>query len=233
LVMQEPIIFNYSILENILYGELEASDQQVYDAAELANVLEFVESTRGQETEESAQGLANQMAGHKEAIVAIIGQEKYDEELEVLNKLKEQESGKGAFAAIAGDIDRRTERVKGTSIALHQNFATQCGIKGGKLSGGQKQRVAIARTIIRQPKVLLLDEATSALDEDSQKKVQAALERAMEGRTTIIIAHRLSTIEKCDKIFVLDNGRVVEEGGFTELKNAGGAFSNIASGNKK
>ena len=87
-------------------------------------------------------------------------------------------------------------------------------MRGSKLSGGQKQRVAIARTILSKPKVLLLDEATSALDEDSQKKVQAALDNAMEGRTTIIIAHRMSTIEKCDKIFVLENGKVKEEGAF-------------------
>jgi ABC-type multidrug transport system fused ATPase/permease subunit len=99
-----------------------------------------------------------------------------------------------------------------------QGFQTACGIRGSKLSGGQKQRVAIARTIIRQPKVLMLDEATSALDEDSQQKVQKALNTAMQGRTTIVIAHRLSTIENCNKIFVLENGRVIEEGGFNELK---------------
>ena len=90
--------------------------------------------------------------------------------------------------------------------------------------------MAIARTIIRKPKVLMLDEATSALDEDSQKKVQEALENAMEGRTTIIIAHRLSTIEKCDKIFVLESGKLKEEGGFKELKDKGGFFSNLAKG---
>lgn len=84
--------------------------------------------------------------------------------------------------------------------------------------------------MIRGPKVLLLDEATSALDEDSQKKVQTALNQSMKGRTTIIIAHRLSTIENCDKIFVLEHGRVIEEGGFTDLKNSGGYFSNLASG---
>jgi len=114
---------------------------------------------------------------------------------------------------------------------LHEGFEITCGLKGNKLSGGQKQRVAIARTIIRQPKVLLLDEATSALDEDSQKKVQGALEAAMEGRTTIIIAHRMSTIEKCNKIFVLEQGKVIEEGGFEELAGKdGGFFSNLKKG---
>ena len=76
----------------------------------------------------------------------------------------------------------------------------------------------------------MLDEATSALDEDSQKKVQLALENAMKGRTVIVIAHRLSTIEKCDKIFVLENGKVIEEGGFKELKNKGGFFTNLTQG---
>lgn len=126
-----------------------------------------------------------------------------------------------------GDVDTREKSLK--DIELHEGFQITCGLKGNKLSGGQKQRVAIARTIIRQPKILLLDEATSALDEDSQKKVQGALENAMKGRTTIIIAHRMSTIEKCDKIFVLEHGKVIEEGGFEELKNKdGGFFSNLA-----
>jgi len=80
--------------------------------------------------------------------------------------------------------------------------------------------------------VLLLDEATSALDEDSQKKVQEALDNAMEGRTTVIIAHRLSTIEQCDKIFVLESGKLKEEGQFTELKAMGGYFSKMAAGKK-
>lgn len=100
---------------------------------------------------------------------------------------------------------------------MSTGFESACGIKGGKLSGGQKQRVAIARTIIRQPTILILDEATSALDETSQKKVQGALANAMKGRTTIIIAHRMSTIEGCDKIFVLENGKVKEEGAFAAL----------------
>lgn len=88
--------------------------------------------------------------------------------------------------------------------------------------------MAIARTLISEPKVLLLDEATSALDETSQKKVQQAIEQAMQNRTTIIIAHRMSTIEKCSKIFVLADGKVKEEGNFSDLKAAGGAFSQLA-----
>ena len=78
--------------------------------------------------------------------------------------------------------------------------------------------MAIARALIRNPRILILDEATSALDEDSQKKVQSALENAMKGRTTVIIAHRMSTIEKCDKIFVLEQGKVAEEGKLSDLK---------------
>lgn len=88
--------------------------------------------------------------------------------------------------------------------------------------------MAIARTLIGQPRVLLLDEATSALDETSQKNVQAAIEAAMTNRTTVIIAHRMSTIEKCSKIFLLEEGKVKEEGNFDDLKNSGGAFSKLA-----
>ena len=82
--------------------------------------------------------------------------------------------------------------------------------------------------MLRQPKVLMLDEATSALDEDSQKLVQEALEKSMEGRTTIVIAHRMSTIQKCEKIYVLENGKVLEEGGFSELQQKGGYFTKLA-----
>jgi len=93
---------------------------------------------------------------------------------------------------------------------LHDGFKKVCGVKGGNLSGGQKQRIAIARALIKDPKILILDEATSALDENSQEIVQQALDRAMEGRTAIVIAHRLSTIRNCDILFVLNKGVIVE-----------------------
>lgn len=116
---------------------------------------------------------------------------------------------------------------------MSEGFGIQCGIKGGKLSGGQKQRVAIARTIISEPKVLLLDEATSALDETSQARVQDAIENAKKDRTTIIIAHRMTTIERCDKVFLLEEGKVRESGNFNELLNSGGAFSKLAAAKKE
>ena len=91
-------------------------------------------------------------------------------------------------------------------ILLSEGFNKNCGLKGQKLSGGQKQRIAIARALIKDPKILILDEATSALDEHSQEVVQQALDRAMEGRTSIVIAHRLSTIRNCQLLFVLNEG---------------------------
>ncbi len=114
-------------------------------------------------------------------------------------------------------------------LQLPEGYDTQIGERGCQLSGGQRQRIAIARAILKDPRVLILDEATSALDAESERLVQDALDKLMVGRTTFVIAHRLSTIQRADTILVLEKGRMVECGCHTDLLDAGGLYCKLYS----
>ena len=154
IVPQETMLFSSSVRENIRYGRLEATDEEVEEAARAANAEEFI-------------------------------------------------------------------------LQLPQGYETKIGERGLNLSGGQRQRIAIARAILKNPRILILDEATSALDTESEKIVQAALDKLMVGRTSFAIAHRLSTIFNADCIYVIDGGRIVEQGTHAELLAAGGLYSTL------
>jgi ATP-binding cassette subfamily B protein len=111
---------------------------------------------------------------------------------------------------------------------LPDGFDAQLGERGVTLSGGQRQRIAIARAILRDAPLLLLDEATSALDAESETLVQTALEELMKHRTTLVIAHRLATVLSCDRILVMDHGRIVEQGTHASLVAANGLYARLA-----
>jgi ATP-binding cassette subfamily B protein len=123
----------------------------------------------------------------------------------------------------------RAANIHDTIVSFPEGYATTVGERGNRLSGGEKQRIAIARVLLKDPRVLILDEATSALDSISERVVQQALDAAAAGRTTIAIAHRLSTIVDADVIFVVDGGRIVERGTHDELLAAGGVYANLYS----
>ena len=152
IVPQETMLFSTSVRENIRYGRLDATDEEVEAAAKAANADGFIRD-------------------------------------------------------------------------LPQGYDTQIGERGLNLSGGQRQRMAIARAILKNPRILILDEATSALDTESEKVVQAALDKLMVGRTSFVIAHRLSTIFNADQIYVIDDGKIKEHGTHDELLAKNGLYS--------
>jgi len=154
LVTQEPFLFNDTVRQNILFGRLDASDEEIETAARLANAHEFI-------------------------------------------------------------------------MELPQGYDTLVGERGVKLSGGQKQRICIARAFLANPRVLLLDEATASVEPESEALIQAALERLMQERTTIIVTHRLSLVRDCDRILVIDEGRVIESGRHEQLIEHNGWYARM------
>ena len=135
----------------------------------------------------------------------------------------------GDLDSIDGDIINAAKEANAHEFILEQNekYDTNIGDYGGKLSGGQKQRITIARAMLKSPSILILDEATSSLDSESEKKIQDAIDKLMLDKTSLIIAHKFSTIKKCDKIILIDKGRIVAEGTHDELINSNSSYKNM------
>src|SRR3977135_3166893 len=136
----------------------------------------------------------------------------------------------GRLQATDAEVERAADLAHATEFIrrLPDGFEAPLGERGVTLSGGQRQRIAIARAILRDAPLLLLDEATSSLDAESETLVQTALEELMRHRTTLVIAHRLTTFVSCDRIMVMDQGRIVEQGTHASLVAAGGLYARLA-----
>jgi subfamily B ATP-binding cassette protein MsbA len=137
-----------------------------------------------------------------------------------------------AFSTTNATLEQVTEAAKVANAhdfisATEEGYETGIGDRGVRLSGGQRQRLSIARAVLRNPAILILDEATSALDTESEKLVQNALDNLMQNRTSLVIAHRLSTIQNADKILVIENGHLIEQGNHQELTDKRGAYYHL------
>ena len=165
--------------------------------------------------------------GELSGIVGVVSQETYLLHTTVRENLRYARPG-----ATDAEIEdaARAAQVHDLITSLPEGYETVVGSRGHRFSGGEKQRLAIARTLLRDPRVLVLDEATSALDNETERAVQSALEVASRGRTTLTIAHRLSTVTDADRIVVLEHGRVVETGRHEELLMTGGTYATLARG---
>jgi ATP-binding cassette subfamily B protein len=160
------------------------------------------------------------------AIVGVVSQETYLLHTTVRENLRYAKPG-----ATDAEIEAaaRAARIHELIASLPDGYDTMVGSRGHRFSGGEKQRIAIARTLLRDPRVLVLDEATSALDTETERAVQQAFDTLARGRTTITIAHRLSTVRDADQIVVLDHGRVVESGDHSSLLAVDGRYAELAA----
>jgi subfamily B ATP-binding cassette protein MsbA len=158
------------------------------------------------------------------SLLAVVGQDTL-----LLNATVADNIAYGAPGADQGRIERAAQAANAADFIaqLPQGYATMLGERGTRLSGGQRQRIAIARALLRDSPILILDEATSALDAESERLVQEAIDRLMRDRTVLVIAHRLATVRHADRILVLNEGRIVEDGSHDELFRRGGLYRRL------
>jgi subfamily B ATP-binding cassette protein MsbA len=157
--------------------------------------------------------------------IAYVGQE-----VTLFNDTVARNIAYGAHPSVTPEAIREAARAAhalGFIEELPNGFETMVGQQGIVLSGGQRQRIAIARALLKNAPILILDEATSALDAESERHVQEALEVLMQNRTTLVVAHRLSTIQNADRIYVMRDGRIIEQGSHEELLRAGSAYADL------